>query len=1140
MIAIRNCPKCGYENAANAKICERCQASLVITCPRCGEERPWYVPRCSCADAMQPPDASAFDDLFRGGPGRTVARKYALGSRLAAGRVSAVYAARDTETGRCLYAIKELSPIALFRPKERRQLARKIETTIERWNDVSHPAIPPILDLFVEEDKYYVVMPYVPGVTVREMIEGYQVSFSPQVAAAVGAQVCDLLALLHRQDRPQFVPFLAPAHLIMSTTGQVAMVDLGLSSLFLPKEYGPYGSLVGYGAPELKTGVPSVQSDLFALGRVLYAGLTGRLLDKRGRSRPLPLQQAVPGISPHLVKAVARAAHRDPDRRFESAMALRGRLWPNGGDERATVREWVSSLPSRRPSETLSSAAAAQTAPQGDARPARRLQDRRRSRSVQSRGPSMSEFGFEADNRFGQRSATDTRRPTAPTPPPSIPEREQPAARLSVQPRHMVISDLGSREKRRVVLRLHNPGETPVEGRIVSHVGWLSAPSRTFTLPAGKQARAVLTVDGTLLAPGQTGDPQALAVHVGTRRQWIAVTAEIPVGPALAVEPRIIDFGTLESDRQQQARLRLVNRGSESVSGSIRVRAPWLRVAADTFACGSGRSRDVQVTLLTEHLPSGIHALPEAIVVDSDAGQERVEVRATVRRPVLQVSAGAIDLGDVREGALVEQRVVVTNEGESELVGNARALVPWLEVYPDVVCCAPGESTEITVRAQASGLSAGTIAVAEAVRLGTNGGTRVISVRMSVLAPLMQISTSHLAFGTITDEAPSDYGLMIQNSGTAPLRAEISALLPWISCDEQVVEVVPGGEQAIRIRLDVTGFEHGTEAQQVPALRIVAGSDVRVVTASVVVLRPLLSIEPDSLDFGYADPSQPETRVLRVTNDGTGTLGWSIAMDAPWVELAPESGRCGPGESIDVTLTAYGLALEQGVQSAKGVLVINSDGGRAKVPLTLSVASPRLATDAPFLDLGESVNYGDVSAPLRVFNYGLGLLSGTIRCDETWIALDRVSFECETGRSVEIRVSTDLADADLQEQYITAHLIVETNGGDAEITAGLTIVYEPHVEVRQQQILLKSSGRDGDLRGRLTLRNTGLAGAHIELVSTHPDLSLSRTFCDIKPGKSVRITLTWTGPAPEDAPEMAVQIRSDDKPLADIAVHFAN
>jgi len=1132
MIAMRNCPKCGHENDTSARACQRCHASLVVTCPRCGRERPWYVPRCTHCDMQQPPDANAFDDMFRQGSGRTVAGRYTLGPRISSGRVSAVFVARDATEGDRQYAVKELSPIALFRPDERRTLERQFEATIDRWRAVSHPGIPTIVDVLRDRGKYYVVMPYVPGVTIREVIERYHASLGPAVAAAVGAQVCGVLSVLHGLIRPQFLPFLSPSHVLLSTSGQAVILDLGLTSLFLPSEYGAYGSVAGYAAPELKTEAPSVQTDIFALGRVLYAGLVGRLLEQ-GTARRMPLQRAIPGISSRLVKAIARAAQRDPERRFSSAASFRKELWPEERNAQQTVRDWVLSL------ETKPIPAAPITAPEQTTATRQQVAAPSQPRTMaraSSAGSSMADFGFEPDVRFGGRPSVGSQ--TTPRSSRSQTMATHPG-RLSVHPRHLVIADLGAHEKRRVVLSLHNPGETSVKGRIVSHVGWLSAPSRSFIIPPDKQAKAILTVRGSMLGPGQTVDPQALAVHVGSRRQWIAVTAEVQTGPALAVEPRVIEFGEVEPAGERRLPLRLISRGTQPVSGSVRARVPWLSVSSGTFRCPAGESSEVQVALLSEQVPSGAHAVRDAIVVDSDAGQERVEVRVSVRRSVMELTAGAVDFGGVLENEPAGRRLVIRNRGDADLIGTTSALVPWVRVRPQEIRCSPGESIELVLVANVSGIAPGPLSTPQAVRVETNGGSKTIGASLQVLGPCMQISTSHLSFGTISSERPPDYRLMIQNSGTAPLVAEVEPLLPWITCEGRVVQVMPEEEQPVQVGADVSLFEHGTEARSVPALRISAGSDVRVVTASIVVLRPLLRIEPESLDFGYADPAQPESRVLRIANDGTGTLGWNIVSDAPWVEYSPESGMCGPGEAMDVTLTAYGLALDKGVQSAESTLIVNSDGGRAKVPLTLTVASPRLACDTTFLDLGDSVNYENVSASLRIFNYGLGLLKGTIRSDETWLTTDRVSFECQTGRSVEIVVTTDLAEASLEGHYITGHLRIETNGGNAEVQTGLTIVYEPRVEAKQRQITLKASERDPQPRGRLTLRNSGLAGAHIELLATHPQIALSRSFCDVKPGKSVRINVHWTGPVPESSPEANVIIRAEDETIDTVLVHVS-
>ena len=96
--------------------------------------------------------------------------------------------------------------------------------------------------------------------------------------------------------------------------------------------------------------------------------------------------------------------------------------------------------------------------------------------------------------------------------------------------------------------------------------------------------------------------------------------------------------------------------------------------------------------------------------------------------------------------------------------------------------------------------------------------------------------------------------------------------------------------------------------------------------------------------------------------------------------------------------------------------------------------------------------------------------------------------------------------------YGEGYVFLESNGGAAEVQAVVNVILEPDVHPTAESVVL-TSGAGGDLGGRLSLRNDGMATAHLELQPSSPEIILSRDLCDIKPGKRVRISVRWEGEA---------------------------
>src|SRR4030042_5022856 len=161
----QRCPQCSHPNNRDATRCERCGADFVLTCPQCGRTRPWYVAQCPHCRARAT-ESQLFSDPFQqtSGQGQRIAGRYILEEKLSSGRVSAVYRAVATEgTSNQFYAIKELSPVALFRASERRDAEAALQRALHTWFTIVHPGMTRIFETFAWRDKYYVVFEFVAG-----------------------------------------------------------------------------------------------------------------------------------------------------------------------------------------------------------------------------------------------------------------------------------------------------------------------------------------------------------------------------------------------------------------------------------------------------------------------------------------------------------------------------------------------------------------------------------------------------------------------------------------------------------------------------------------------------------------------------------------------------------------------------------------------------------------------------------------------------------------------------------------------------------------------------------------------------------------------------------------------------------------
>jgi hypothetical protein len=247
------------------------------------------------------------------------------------GPVVEVYRATQVPLGRRV-TIKALapnivpeSPFAAALQREARLLAQ-----------LGHPNLVGLYDFVRRGDRLWLVLEYVDGWTLREVLERFRTL--PQAAAAA---VVRALAegLAHAHGRGIVHRDIRPANVLISKTGEVKLADFGVASderLPTAPEIldgrGQQPSLA-YASPELVLGeAPDPRSDLFSLGALLYeliAGKTpfGAADDPEATVRirnepPPPLGRFVPELSPALERVVQRCLQKLPAHRYQTAGEL--------------------------------------------------------------------------------------------------------------------------------------------------------------------------------------------------------------------------------------------------------------------------------------------------------------------------------------------------------------------------------------------------------------------------------------------------------------------------------------------------------------------------------------------------------------------------------------------------------------------------------------------------------------------------------------------------------------------------------------------------------------------------------------------------------------------------------------------------
>src|SRR5919198_3450863 len=198
--------------------------------------------------------------------------RYVLHETIGRGSLATVYRATDTTLDRAV-AVKLLHP-HLCRD------ARFVERFLEMQRRIArlfHPHLVTIFDAGTADEGCFVVMEYVPGGSLRDLLADRQRLPVAEVVRIVG-QVAEALQLLH--DEGIVHGEIKPTNILLEEDGSAKLVDFGIAHLATTTgvvKTETLAATAAYLAPERRQGeAVDARSDVYALGAVAYELLAGR------------------------------------------------------------------------------------------------------------------------------------------------------------------------------------------------------------------------------------------------------------------------------------------------------------------------------------------------------------------------------------------------------------------------------------------------------------------------------------------------------------------------------------------------------------------------------------------------------------------------------------------------------------------------------------------------------------------------------------------------------------------------------------------------------------------------------------------------------------------------------------------------
>ena len=181
-------------------------------------------------------------------------------------------------------------------------------------SSLNHPGIVKLQDHFVEDHRAYLVLEFIEGNTLRNLVKANG-PLSEELVVKICRSLCEICSYLHEQIPSVVHRDLTPDNMILTDDGELRLIDFSVAQHFEADRTKTVSGKHNYMAPEQFRGSPTTQSDLYALGGTLYYLLTG--------TDPTPLScSVVPehfNVTEKMRNLISQLTKMDLSARYKSA-----------------------------------------------------------------------------------------------------------------------------------------------------------------------------------------------------------------------------------------------------------------------------------------------------------------------------------------------------------------------------------------------------------------------------------------------------------------------------------------------------------------------------------------------------------------------------------------------------------------------------------------------------------------------------------------------------------------------------------------------------------------------------------------------------------------------------------------------------
>jgi uncharacterized repeat protein (TIGR01451 family) len=376
--------------------------------------------------------------------------------------------------------------------------------------------------------------------------------------------------------------------------------------------------------------------------------------------------------------------------------------------------------------------------------------------------------------------------------------------------------------------------------------------------------------------------------------------------------------------------------------------------------------------------------------------------------------------------------IQIENLGNVDLIWSAADDAGWLGELPTRGTIVPGDTTQVTVTFNSTGVAAG--GYQANILVSSNDPDQpviTLPTTLSVVEPDIMIPSQQSLDMVLLPNETGTLNFIIKNIGTADLEWSATDNAAWLGEQPNSGVLIPGGSSDVLVTFNAGNLPRGNYSGHITVNSNDPDEPSIELPVNLTVLEPDINVTAPALDATlFSD--QTITLTMTLANGGSGNLNWSLSDSATWLSVVPGAGVIPSGSSTEVAITFASTCFAPGTYDTNLVITSNDpDEAEIMLPANMTVIESEADLVVEKNASANSVNVGDkITYTLFISNNGPQDATGVILTDTLPVLVSLLNAPPECAESSRV-ISCDIGDLGVDSTVTTTILVNATGEGYA-------------------------------------------------------------------------------------------------------------